>query len=468
MKSSFILLFILFPCICTNRMDKVEDFSITHSPDETKSRFAMLDDVRILANGLLQLGHGLKDFVHKTKGQINDIFQRLSIFDKSFYELSLQTNQIKVEEEELKKTTTILKIKNEEVRNMSLEINSKINEIIDDRTSLESKVGGLEQKLNGLTHNLPLPNELKEISTLKAIIEGQEKNIRDLVKVVHEQHTQLDQQKTQIKDLEEKLSYPTLQDNIDNSVSVVNTEPDVIPYLMMNTTNNMTSDKNDPPTDCNAIYLSGQTTSGIYAIKPNQSEPFHVYCEMTEEGGWTVIQHRMDGSVDFDQNWDKYEQGFGKLESEFWLGLEKTHAISRQGEYILHIDIEDWKNEKYFVEYIFRLSGKESDYTIHLHQVAGDLPISTNDQTGMKFSTKDRDNDKKDDFNCAQNYSGGWWFNACGDSNLNGKFIRVRPKGRLERRRVVNWKLSKGNSLYLKSTKIKIRPSDTGILDRPS
>lgn len=48
----------------------------------------MLDDVKILANGLLQLGHGLKDFVHKTKGQINDIFQKLNIFDQSFYDLS--------------------------------------------------------------------------------------------------------------------------------------------------------------------------------------------------------------------------------------------------------------------------------------------------------------------------------------------------------------------------------------------
>lgn len=38
---------------------------------------------------LLQLGHGLKDFVHKTKGQINDIFQKLNIFDQSFYDLSL-------------------------------------------------------------------------------------------------------------------------------------------------------------------------------------------------------------------------------------------------------------------------------------------------------------------------------------------------------------------------------------------
>lgn len=38
-------------------------------------------------------------------------------------------------------------------------------------------------------------------------------------------------------------------------------------------------------------------------------------------GGSTVIQRREEGSVDFDQTWEKYEKGFGDLESEIDLFL---------------------------------------------------------------------------------------------------------------------------------------------------
>lgn len=131
------------------------------------SRFAMLDDVRLLANGLLQLGQSLREFVHKTKGQMNDIFQKLNIFDRSFDHLSVVTSEIREKEEELKKTTNVLKANNEEIKNLSMEINYKINGIMQERTQLQSKVGSLEEKLRGLSQSMVPADQLNEISTLK-------------------------------------------------------------------------------------------------------------------------------------------------------------------------------------------------------------------------------------------------------------------------------------------------------------
>jgi len=53
--------------------------------------------------------------------------------------------------------------------------------------------------------------------------------------------------------------------------------------------------------------------------------------------GWTVIQRRLDGSVDFYRNWSDYRLGFGHLDGEFWLGNERIHQLTNQGKYTTDI-----------------------------------------------------------------------------------------------------------------------------------
>uniref|UniRef100_A0A3P8SUJ7 Angiopoietin-like 3 n=1 Tax=Amphiprion percula TaxID=161767 RepID=A0A3P8SUJ7_AMPPE len=433
-------------------------FITAPSPTEAKSRFAMLDDVRLLANGLLQLGQSLREFVHKTKAQINDIFQKLNIFDHSFYQLSVVTSEIKEEEEELKKTTNFLKANNEEIRNLSLEINSKINNILQERTLLQSKVGSLEERLKGLSQSMVPADQISEITTLKEVIEAQEKTITNLLKAVNEQHDQLDHQKIKIKNLEEKLSFDSFQDTVDKPMDSDHATPDMFGYLTGNSTG---LDTIDFPVDCSELYNKGESNSGIYVIKPNQSEPFNVYCEMGSDGGSTVIQRRVDGSADFDQTWEKYEKGFGDLEKDFWLGLKKIHSITQQGVYTLRVDLGDWKEEKRWAEYCFSLEGPSKDYTLHVSHLSGDLPDAMANSTGMRFSTKDRNKDNHRNSNCARNYTGGWWFNACGDTNLNGRYLWLRAKGRSVRRKGIHWKPGTGSSYSLKMTKITIRQAPT-------
>ena len=49
---------------------------------------------------------------------------------------------------------------------------------------------------------------------------------------------------------------------------------------------------------------------------------------MSNGGGWTVFQRRMDGTVDFYLNWADYVKGFGDLNKEFWLGLDKINRLN--------------------------------------------------------------------------------------------------------------------------------------------
>ena len=53
----------------------------------------------------------------------------------------------------------------------------------------------------------------------------------------------------------------------------------------------------------------------------------------TDGGGWTVFQRRQDGSVDFYRNWTDYENGFGNLNEEFWLGLSNIDLAKEDQTY---------------------------------------------------------------------------------------------------------------------------------------
>ncbi|KAL4660100.1 angiopoietin-related protein 3-like isoform X1 [Arapaima gigas] len=449
---TFFALAVAFPT--NDRLE--EDLVLPQIPEDHKSRFAMLEDVRLLANGLLQLGHSLREFVHKTKGQISTIFQKISHFDKSFYQLSAAASEIREEEEALRKTTDILKASNEKVVRMSQDMRSRMNGLLQDRNQLQKKVVELEEKLSSLSHNQLPEEQMAELAALKEVIDTQETCITDLLKTMKEQHEQLNHQKMKIKILEEKLGEDSIQES--SHVSF-NSEPaGVMAYLSNNSTKS-NFDINDLPKDCQEVYNRGERTSGVYTIRPNESQPFSVYCEMTAVGGSTIIQRRQDGSIDFDQTWEKYEHGFGEFNGDFWLGLQKIQSISQQGNYVLHIELEDWKMGRLFADYQFSLGGPTTHYSLVLEHIGGDLPDAMSNNTGMGFSTRDQDHDNKADGSCAHSYTGGWWFNVCGDSNLNGKYTHGRPRGRAERRRAIFWKASMGTSFSPRSTKMSLRPA---------
>uniref|UniRef100_G3NTJ9 Angiopoietin 2a n=1 Tax=Gasterosteus aculeatus aculeatus TaxID=481459 RepID=G3NTJ9_GASAC len=180
-------------------------------------------------------------------------------------------------------------------------------------------------------------------------------------------------------------------------------------------------------TDCAAVFKSGNTQSGVYTLTlPNNTTEVKAFCDMqTEGGGWTVIQKRFDGHVDFHRTWQEYRKGFGDPSGEFWLGNEFVSRLSIQQPYRLRIQLSDWEGNSAFSQYDqFSLEGEALNYRIHLKGFSGTAgKISSIGQPGSDFSTKDKDNDKCV-CKCSQLTTGGWWFDACGPSNLNGMFYQ--------------------------------------------
>ncbi|XP_053387608.1 ficolin-1-like [Mercenaria mercenaria] len=86
----------------------------------------------------------------------------------------------------------------------------------------------------------------------------------------------------------------------------------------------------------------------------------------TDGGGWTVFQYRFNGSVDFYRNFSEYEEGFGNLKTEFWLGLRYIEELASKGRTDLRIDLEAPNGTTGFETFEnFSLSAGPA-YTLHI------------------------------------------------------------------------------------------------------
>uniref|UniRef100_A0A182KDK3 Fibrinogen C-terminal domain-containing protein n=1 Tax=Anopheles christyi TaxID=43041 RepID=A0A182KDK3_9DIPT len=207
---------------------------------------------------------------------------------------------------------------------------------------------------------------------------------------------------------------------------------------------------------CGKIPFS---VSGVYKIRPENpfKQPITVLCEQEyESGGWVVIQHRFDGSTNFYREWDEYQKGFGNLDGEFWLGLEIIHRLTVSAPHELIILLEDFEGNRTLARYDqFGIGSQKQNYALNkIEGYSGTAGDSLSDLKGMAFTTQDVDNDTAKD-NCAVTFAGAWWYTACHQSNLNGKYLRGETK---EFATSMVWKAFRGYHYSLKSSKMMIRP----------
>ncbi|XP_052895866.1 microfibril-associated glycoprotein 4-like [Anopheles moucheti] len=203
-------------------------------------------------------------------------------------------------------------------------------------------------------------------------------------------------------------------------------------------------------------------SSGIYTIQPEKPfiEPMPVLCDQEyESGGWIVIQHRFDGSTNFYRNWKQYKNGFGNLDGEFWLGLDRIYQLTVSRPYELLVVLADFNNNKTYAKYDqFEIGDETEKYALKkLGECSGPAGDSLRYSMGMNFSTFDADNDAAvaDDRRCAVEFHGAWWYNQCHSCNLNGKYLRGATK---EYATGMVWRSFREHYYSLKTSKMMIRP----------
>jgi len=153
---------------------------------------------------------------------------------------------------------------------------------------------------------------------------------------------------------------------------------------------------------------------------PTQSDPV----PMMSVFGWIMIHQRLGFSFNWNLPWADYKAGFGSIDADFWLGLEKMHLLTSSQPYRLRVEMQFVNtNLWYSAEYwSFKIGDELNDkYRLEVSGYSGDAGDSLQYegdggyfyQNGMKFTTVDQDNDESGSKNFASRHDGGWWYNNC-------------------------------------------------------
>uniref|UniRef100_A0A182X259 Fibrinogen C-terminal domain-containing protein n=1 Tax=Anopheles quadriannulatus TaxID=34691 RepID=A0A182X259_ANOQN len=196
--------------------------------------------------------------------------------------------------------------------------------------------------------------------------------------------------------------------------------------------------------------------SGIFLIKiSDDARPMNLLCDAhANDVGWIVVQNRFNGSESFYRKWSDYEAGFGSLDGEFWLGLERISQLVNNGRrWEIMFLLTNWGGLIQYSRFTkFQFGNADDGYMLkQATSYSGNAGDSISRHAGMKFTTYDRDNDAAP-YNCAKKHRGGWWYHQqCVTSNLNGVY------GNTFSDQSNSWMTMKPNGWGLKASKIMIR-----------
>merc|ERR1712012_376037 len=129
-----------------------------------------------------------------------------------------------------------------------------------------------------------------------------------------------------------------------------------------------------------------------------------------------LVRKQCENPTDyFDKTFAEYQEGFS-ANGEGWIGLGKLHHLTSEHSYSLKITMTDYDGKKYRAVYEQFEVGPGNNYVLTVgkfNAALSTLGDSMAYHNGMKFSTKDRDQDGDSGRHCAKAYTGGWWYKNC-------------------------------------------------------
>ncbi|XP_062316114.1 angiopoietin-related protein 7 [Osmerus eperlanus] len=282
-------------------------------------------------------------------------------------------------------------------------------------------------------------------SLLEEMSRKQETDLMNVVRQMLELDKQNRQQEARVTEAESKYS------EINNRVEI----------MQLQAAQSVTQTSSDAIYDCAALYSKNYKISGEYKLPADDflgTPEIDVFCDMESHGGgWTLIQRRKVGLTSFNRDWKQYKNGFGTIRGDFWLGNEHIFRLTRQPS-VLRIEMEDWEGQTRYAEYgYFTVSNELNSYKLFLANYSGNAGDSLRYHNNTNFSTKNKDNDKCVD-DCAELRKGGYWYNCCTDSNLNGVFYRYGDHTKSTDG--ITWYGWHGPNYSMKRVEMKIRPQN--------
>ncbi|XP_062135314.1 fibrinogen-like protein 1 isoform X4 [Drosophila sulfurigaster albostrigata] len=297
------------------------------------------------------------------------------------------------------------------------EYKNKVFKEKNDLQSCQNKVDKFESEINSKQNIIvKLERELAEKSTNFEICQVQLKSLNssliekdEKIKRFSENIQNITEHQKTIKLQLEQSKIKLIKKDKDNQIC--RAEVDILNKTLLNTL---------IPSSCSPFG-----DSDVHPLNVSGIGFFDVLCDSQLAGpGWIVIQQRVGGNEDFNRDWATYRKGFGSYKSDFFLGLEKIHRITRLKRFELYIHLVTVNGSTYNARYDdFKISDEDSGYKLSLGKFSGTIiwdamRVSEN----MKFTTFDRDNDIGDNNNCAVKYKSGWWHSSCYNCNLNAPY----------------------------------------------